>query len=73
MPILLYIGLLIGAQAFQETPRAHAVAVVAALIPNIASWAAGLIDNALAAAGTTAGRGRRGRRWPSAGRGLPRH
>ena len=24
VPILLYIGLLIGAQAFQEAPRAHA-------------------------------------------------
>ena len=54
VPILLYIGLLIGAQAFQETPKRHAVAVVFALIPNIASWASGLIDNALAAAGTSA-------------------
>jgi AGZA family xanthine/uracil permease-like MFS transporter len=54
VPILLYIGLLIGAQAFQFTPRAHAAAVIAALIPNIASWASGLIDNALGAAGTSA-------------------
>ena len=54
VPILLYIGLLIGAQAFQHTPKAHAAAVVAALIPNIASWASGQIDNALAAAGTGA-------------------
>ncbi len=54
VPILLYIGLLIGAQAFQETPKRHAVAVVFALIPNIASWASGLIDNALIATGTTA-------------------
>ena len=54
VPILLYIGLLIGAQAFQASPKAHAAAVVAALIPNIASWAAGQMDNALAAAGTTA-------------------
>jgi len=54
VPILLYIGLLIGAQAFQATPRAHAAAVVAALIPNIASWATGQMDNVLAAAGTTA-------------------
>jgi AGZA family xanthine/uracil permease-like MFS transporter len=54
VPILLYIGLLIGAQAFQATPRAHAAAVVAALIPNIAAWATGQMDNALAAAGTTA-------------------
>ena len=55
VPILLYIGLLIGAQAFQFTPRVHAAAVIAALIPNLAAWAAGMIDNALAAAGTSAG------------------
>ncbi|GAA1843704.1 hypothetical protein GCM10009836_23830 [Pseudonocardia ailaonensis] len=54
VPILLYIGLLIGAQAFQETPKRHAIAVVMAIIPNIASWATGLMNNALAAAGTTA-------------------
>jgi adenine/guanine/hypoxanthine permease len=54
VPILLYIGLLIGAQAFQAVPRLHAVAVVAALLPNLAQWATGLIDNALAAAGTSA-------------------
>jgi AGZA family xanthine/uracil permease-like MFS transporter len=56
VPILLYIGLLIGAQAFQFTPRAQAAAVIAALIPNLASWASGLIDNSLAAAGTDAGK-----------------
>ncbi|KUI26654.1 regulator [Mycobacterium sp. IS-1742] len=54
VPILLYIGLLIGAQAFQAVPRLHAVAVVAALLPNLAQWAHGLIDNALNAAGTSA-------------------
>jgi AGZA family xanthine/uracil permease-like MFS transporter len=54
VPILLYIGLLIGAQAFQAVPARHAVAVVFAIIPNIASWAQGQIDNSLAAAGTTA-------------------
>jgi len=53
VPILLYIGLLIGAQAFQEVPKAHAVAVVFALIPNIASWAGGLMTNAVGAAGST--------------------
>ncbi|WP_018333479.1 xanthine/uracil/vitamin C permease [Actinomycetospora chiangmaiensis] len=56
VPILLYIGLLIGAQAFRETPSRHAVAVVFAIIPNIASWATGLMDDALDAAGTTADR-----------------
>ena len=54
VPILLYIGLLIGAQAFQSTPRLHAAAVVMAIVPNLAAWGSGLIDNALAAAGTTA-------------------
>jgi AGZA family xanthine/uracil permease-like MFS transporter len=54
VPILLYIGLLIGAQAFQSVPKAHAVAVVIAIIPNIASWVSGQIDNTLAAAGTDA-------------------
>ncbi|MGV8873555.1 MAG: regulator [Rhodococcus sp. (in: high G+C Gram-positive bacteria)] len=54
VPILLYIGLLIGAQAFQSVPRLHAVAVVVALLPNLAEWAVGLIDNALSAAGTSA-------------------
>ncbi len=54
VPILLYIGLLIGAQAFQEVPRRHAVAVVIAIIPNIANWAQGQVDDALSAAGTSA-------------------
>jgi AGZA family xanthine/uracil permease-like MFS transporter len=54
VPILLYIGLLIGAQAFQETPKRHAIAVVIAIIPNIAAWATGLMNNALSAAGTSA-------------------
>ncbi len=54
VPILLFIGLLIGAQAFQATPRLHAVAVVAALLPNLAQWVQGTVDNALAAAGTSA-------------------
>jgi AGZA family xanthine/uracil permease-like MFS transporter len=54
LPILLYIGMLIGAQAFQETPHRHAPAVVLAVIPNIASWGKTQIDNALGAAGTSA-------------------
>jgi adenine/guanine/hypoxanthine permease len=54
VPILLYIGLLIGAQAFQAVPRIHAAAVVIAILPNMAAWGAGLIDNSLVAAGTSA-------------------
>lgn len=53
-PILLYIGMLIGAQAFQESPRSHAPAVVLALMPNIAAWGKLQIDNVLGAAGTNA-------------------
>ncbi len=53
-PILLYIGMLIGAQAFQETPKSHAPAVVLALTPHAAAWAKTLIDGALGAAGTSA-------------------
>ncbi len=53
-PILLYIGMLIGAQAFQTTPREHAPAIVLALTPHLAAWAKVLVDGALAAAGTNA-------------------
>jgi AGZA family xanthine/uracil permease-like MFS transporter len=55
VPILLFIGLVIGAQAFTTTPARHAPAVVLALLPNIASWAQGQIDGALGAAGSSAG------------------
>ena len=54
LPILLYIGLVIGAQAFQASPAGHAPAVVLALVPNIAEWAKTQIDGALEAAGTSA-------------------
>ncbi|HMJ09961.1 MAG TPA: hypothetical protein VK524_01080 [Polyangiaceae bacterium] len=53
-PILLYIGMLIGAQAFQETPKKHAPAIILALIPHLAAWGKLLIDNSLGAAGTSA-------------------
>src|SRR4051812_12314225 len=36
-PILLYIGMLIGSQAFQETPKSHAPAIVLALTPHLAA------------------------------------
>jgi AGZA family xanthine/uracil permease-like MFS transporter len=53
-PILLYIGMLIGAQAFQTTPAKHAPAVVLALTPHLAAWCKTLLDGALGAAGTSA-------------------
>jgi AGZA family xanthine/uracil permease-like MFS transporter len=55
LPILLYIGMLIGAQAFSESPHRHAPAVVLALLPQIAAWGKTQIDGALGAAGTNAG------------------
>src|SRR5271163_4988376 len=54
LPILLYIGMLIGSQAFQETPRSHAPAIILAMIPQIAAWGKSQIDGALGAAGTNA-------------------
>src|SRR6201999_1919970 len=54
LPILLYIGLVIGAQAFQAVPARHAPAVVLALLPNIARWAQVQVDNSLGAAATSA-------------------
>ena len=54
VPVLLYIGLVIGAQAFAVVPRAHYAAVVLAMIPNIASWGSGQVNDALSAAGTSA-------------------
>ena len=53
-PILLYIGMLIGSQAFQETPKSHAPAIVLSLTPHLAAWGKLQIDNSLAAAGTNA-------------------
>ena len=70
LPILLYIGMLIGSQAFQETPKRHAPAIVLALMPNIAAWTKNQIDSALGAAGTS--RQRRGpRQARRSGRALP--
>src|SRR6201989_2146046 len=46
-PILLYIGMLIGAQAFQTTPVRHAPAIVLALTPHLAAWGKLQIDTML--------------------------
>jgi len=54
LPILLYIGMLIGSQAFQESPHRHAPAIVLGLTPHVAAWAKTLMDGALAVAGTSA-------------------
>ena len=51
--ILLWIGVIITAQAFQEVPKAHALAVAVGLITSLAAWAFLLVETTLRAAGTT--------------------
>ncbi|MBF2098572.1 MAG: NCS2 family permease [Gloeomargaritaceae cyanobacterium C42_A2020_066] len=51
MAIVLWIGIVIVAQAFTATPLAHAPAVVVGLLPGIAGWGALVAKNALRAAG----------------------
>ena len=51
--ILLYIGIIIVAQSFQETPREHAPAVALGIVPALAGWALLMIETALRAAGTS--------------------
>ena len=53
-PILLFIGMIIGSQAFRETPRDHAPAIILGILPSLAHWAAELIRNTLQAAGVPA-------------------
>jgi adenine/guanine/hypoxanthine permease len=49
--ILLWIGLIMTAQAFQTVPRSHALAVGLGLVPALAAWALLLIETALRVAG----------------------
>jgi AGZA family xanthine/uracil permease-like MFS transporter len=51
--ILLWIGLIITAQAFQEVKREHALAVGLGLVPALASWALLLIETTLRVSGST--------------------
>lgn len=51
MAIVLWIGIVIAAQAFQSTPREHAPAVVIGLLPGLAAWGALMAKNGLRAAG----------------------
>ncbi|MGY4235202.1 AGZA family xanthine/uracil permease-like MFS transporter [Bradyrhizobium sp. USDA 4449] len=46
-PILLYIGMLMTAQAFQTTPSKHAPAVALAFTPHLAAWAKLQLDTML--------------------------
>ncbi|MGE5216161.1 MAG: NCS2 family permease [Chloroflexota bacterium] len=49
--ILLYIGIIIIAQAFQETPREHAPAVALGIVPALAGWGLLMVETGLRAAG----------------------
>ena len=51
--ILLWIGIVIVAQAFQETPKHHAMAVATGLFPAIAAWGLLMVESTLRSAGTT--------------------
>jgi AGZA family xanthine/uracil permease-like MFS transporter len=53
VPVLLFIGLVIGSQAFEAVPKAHYAAVVLAAIPSLAAWGSGMVHDALLAAGTS--------------------
>jgi len=54
--IVLWIGVVITAQAFQATPRSQAAAVAIGLFPAIAAWGATLLSGSGGAFGLAAGR-----------------
>jgi adenine/guanine/hypoxanthine permease len=51
--ILVWIGLVMTAQAFQECPKAHAPAVAIGLLPALAGWALFLIETTARTAGSS--------------------
>ena len=51
MAIVLWIGIVIGAQAFSATKAEHAPAVIVGLLPGLGAWGAMLAKNGLRAAG----------------------
>ena len=53
--ILLWIGVMIAAQAFRDTPHHHAPAVVVGLVPAIAAWGLLMLESGLRAAGSSIG------------------
>ncbi|MCP4662890.1 MAG: hypothetical protein GY856_46455 [bacterium] len=55
MAIVLWIGIIITAQAFQATPAEHAPAAAVGLFPAIAAWGLLILGQTLAAAGTAMG------------------
>ncbi len=55
MAILIWIGLMMGAQAFQATPRHHAPAVVIGILPVLAAYAAVAVKHGLFVSGIKTG------------------
>lgn len=51
--IVLWIGVVISAQAYQATPRSHAPAVVIGLFPAFAAWGLNMLKQGYMGAGTT--------------------
>jgi adenine/guanine/hypoxanthine permease len=49
--ILLWIGIIITAQAFGEVPKRHGIAVAVGLVPSLAAWAEVLVETSLRTAG----------------------
>lgn len=52
LAIVLWIGIVITAQAFEATPNRHAPAVVIGVLPGVAAWGTLMAKNGLRAAGT---------------------
>lgn len=50
--IVLWIGIVISAQAYQATPRRHAPAVVVGFLPALAAWGVVVVKQTLSAANT---------------------
>lgn len=51
--ILLWIGIMMTAQAFQTVPQSHALAVAFGLLPSLAAWALLLIETSIGKAGSS--------------------
>ena len=51
MPIVLWVGIIITAQAFQTTPREHAPAVALGLFPALAAWGLNIVQGAFMVSG----------------------
>jgi adenine/guanine/hypoxanthine permease len=53
LPILVFIGISITTQAFEEVPKSHIPAVIFAILPWMASWCKNLIDSSLLSASSS--------------------